>query len=204
MPKIREIDGINYWLDAEGSMRPEDAISKADKQKEEIIDDIFAGVFHAREGIANFKKHIMEALDAYIEKQAKKAKVEGWKGNITIQNYDATRRIMVRKSEIQNFNEKLQFAKAKFDEWVIKKTQGGDADLAEIAQKAFEVDKAGQINRSFLFKLLRYSIKDPDFKKAQELLRESIETNGSKTYVLFQIKNESNGWDNLSIDFQSL
>lgn len=119
-------------------------------------------------------------------------------------NYDATRRIMIRKSEIQIFNEKLQFAKTKFDEWVVKKTQGGDADLSEIVQKAFEVDKAGQINKSFLFKLLRYSIKDPEFKKAQELLRESIETAGTKTYILFQIKNEKNGWDNLSIDFQSL
>lgn len=204
MPRKREIDGITYWLDAEGAMRPEEAISKADKQKEEIIDDIFAGVFHARGKIADFKKHITEALDAYIEKLAKKAKVEGWKGNITLQNYDATRRIMIRKSEIQIFNEKLQFAKTKFDEWVVKKTQGGDADLSEIVQKAFEVDKAGQINKSFLFKLLRYSIKDPEFKKAQELLRESIETAGTKTYILFQIKNEKNGWDNLSIDFQSL
>ena len=155
MPKTREIDGITYWLDAEGAMRPEEAISKADKQKEEIIDDIFAGVFHERGKIADFKKHITEALDVYIEKLAKKAKVEGWKGNITLQNYDATRRIMIRKSEIQIFNEKLQFAKTKFDEWVVKKTQGGgDADLSEIVQKAFEVDKAGQINKSFLFKLL--------------------------------------------------
>jgi len=111
---------------------------------------------------------------------------------------------MIRKSEILIFNEKLQFAKTKFDEWVVKKTQNGDADLAEIVQKAFEVDKVGEINKSFLFKLLRYNIKDPDFKKAQELLRESIETAGTKTYILFQIKNEKNGWDNLSIDFQRL
>ncbi|MBR6421966.1 DUF3164 family protein [bacterium] len=204
MPKKKEFDGVVYWVDAEGSMKREDAISKADKQKEEIVDDIFAGVFHAHDKLVDFKKHIIEALDAYIEKAAKKAKVEGWKGNFQLVNYDSTRRIVVKRAELLNFNEKLQFAKSKFDEWVIKKTENGDADLAEIVQKAFEVDKAGGINKSFLFKLLRYSIKDPEFKKAQELLRESVETYGTKTYIQFQIKNEQNAWDTITLDFASL
>lgn len=204
MPKIREIDGIKYWLDAEGSMRPESAVSKADKQKEEVIDGIFQAVFCAKENLQKFKAATQEALDGYIEKQAKKAKVEGWKGSYSLQNYDGTKKIIVANQEKQKFNEKLQFAKAKFDEWVIKKTQDGDADLAEIVQKAFEVDKAGEINKSFLFKLLRYNIKDPDFKKAQELLKESIETAGSKIYIRFQEKDEHGEWKTISLDFANL
>lgn len=204
MVKKQEFNGIVYWVDAEGSMKKEEAISKADKQKEEIIDDIFAGVFLARDRLSEFKKHITEALDEYIEKAAKKAKVEGWKGNYQLVNYDMTRRVVVKRAEVLNFNEKLQFAKAKFDEWVIKKTENGDADLAEIVQKAFEVDKAGGINKSFLFKLLRYSIRDPEFKKAQDLLKESVETCGTKTYIQFQVKNEQNAWDTITLDFASL
>ena len=82
MPKIREIDGIKYWLDAEGSMRPESAVSKADKQKEEVIEGIFQAVFCAKENLQKFKAATQEALDGYIEKQRKRRRSMAGKGHI--------------------------------------------------------------------------------------------------------------------------
>ncbi|MBQ4438069.1 DUF3164 family protein [bacterium] len=204
MPKTKELDGKVYWVDAEGSLKPETSISPADKKKEELVDAVFEYVAETKTKLETFKYWTQEVVATYVEKQAKKAKVAGWKGNIRIINYDGTKRICVSKKERMDFNEKLQFAKAKFDEWIIKRTEGADEVLAELVQKAFEVDKEGEINRSFLFRLLRYSISDPDFKKAQELLKQSMQTSGTKEYILFQEKDEHGEWKTITLDFAAL
>lgn len=204
MAKVKMVDGKPYWVDADGSLKPESAISNADKKKEEMIDAVFESVGETKESMEKFKLWVWEVLTTYIEKLAKKAKVDKPQGNFTIVNYDSTRRIRFSRRERQDFNENLQFAKAKFDEWVVKKTEGADEILAELVQKAFEVNKEGEINRSFLFRLLGYSINDPDFKKAQELLKKSMIVNGTKDYILFQEKDEHGEWKSIPLDFAAL
>ena len=121
MAKVKMIDDKPYWVDADGSLKPEECISNADKKKEEMIDAVFESVGETKEKMEKFKLWVWEVLTTYIEKLAKKARVDKSQGNFTIVNYDSTRRIRFSRRERQDFNENLQFAKAKFDEWVVKR-----------------------------------------------------------------------------------
>jgi hypothetical protein len=54
--------------------------------------------------------------------------------------------------------------------------------------RAFNTDKAGQINRSEIFMLLRLDIEDPRWKEAMRAVRDAMRVVGSKTYVRCQIR----------------
>ena len=198
------VDDKPYWVGSDGSLRPEEAVSNADKRKEKIFDDLFERAKELQVQMKQFKDDAMTTIDEYVASSAKRAKVEGWKGNIRLNDYDGSRRVEVANRARVDFNENLQFAKAKFDEWVLEVTQDGNADLADFIQKAFEVDKQGKVNRSFLFKLLSQQVSHPTFKKAQELLKKSVMVIETKKYLLFQEKDDDGELQTIVLDFASL
>lgn len=205
MPKKEELKGKIYWVAADGSMKPEEAVTKAEKSKEEMFDDLFAKAKELQAQMKEFKDYANTVLGAYLETCAKRARVGGWKGNKKIFDYDGRRVIEVSTREVVKFDEKLSFAKAKFDEWILEKTENGDADLSDFIQKAFDVDSEGNINRTFLFKLLSFPVKHPTFKKAQELLRESMTVVDTKKYTNFKEREDTDSkLEQIVLDFAAL
>lgn len=205
MPKREFLNGKTYWVAADGSMKSEGAVTKAEKNKEEMFDDLFAKARGLQQQMKEFKAYANEVVNAYIETCAKRARVGGWKGNKRIYDYDGQRVIEVSTKAVVKFDENLSFAKAKFDEWILEKTENGDADLADFIQKAFDVDSEGNINRTFLFKLLSFPVQHPTFKKAQELLRKSMTVVDTKKYMNFKERKDADDkLEQIVLDFAAL
>jgi len=54
-----------------------------------------------------------------------------------------------------------------------------------LVQKAFETDKDGHLSAAKIMGLLSYKIDEPEWKKAVDVIRDSIQVAGTKTYIRF-------------------
>ena len=68
-----------------------------------------------------------------------------------------------------------------FSDW-FRAADAGD-ELRAVVTRAFNTDKAGQINRAEIFMLLRLDIDDPRWVKAMQAIRDAMRVIGSKVYV---------------------
>ncbi len=75
------------------------------------------------------------------------------------------------------------------------------AEIRALIQNAFTTDKAGQINRSHIFMLLRLDIEDERWQDGMRAIRDAMRVTGSKEYVRFYRRaNPTDGWQPVTID----
>lgn len=153
--------------------------------------------------IARFKGHTFEdlgSLDAVID-QEYGVKRRGKKGNVTYQTVDGLMKVQVQVADLLDFGSELQAAKALIDECLIEWSETSHPALASIVSRAFNVDKAGQINKAELFRLLRENIEDARWQRAMDAIRDAIRITGSKVYYRFYKRDDPNGrWQAITID----
>ena len=82
-----------------------------------------------------------------------------------------------------DFGPQLQVAKELVDVCLNEWAQDARAEIRAIVTRAFNTDKAGQINRSEIFMLLRLDIQDARWLEAMRAIRDAMRIVGSKTYV---------------------
>ncbi|SFJ32950.1 DUF3164 family protein, partial [Albimonas pacifica] len=67
--------------------------------------------------------------------------------------------------------------------------------------RAFNTDKAGQINRAEIFMLLRLDIQDERWLSAMVAIRDAMRVVGSKTYVrCYRRESREGAWQPVTID----
>ncbi len=79
--------------------------------------------------------------------------------------------------------------------------KGAGDELRTIVTRAFNTDKAGQINRSEIFMLMRLEIDDARWMQAMRAIKDAIRVVGSKTYVRCHRRDSPDGvWKAITID----
>lgn len=75
------------------------------------------------------------------------------------------------------------------------------AEIRAIVTRAFNTDKAGKINRSEIFMLLRLEIGDPRWLEAMRAIKDAMRVVGSTTYVrCYQRPRADAPWQPIVID----
>jgi hypothetical protein len=87
--------------------------------------------------------------------------------------------------EIVRLGPQLQIAKSLVDECLNEWSADSRPEIRAIVTRAFNTDKAGQINRAEIFMLLRLEIEDERWNKAMLAIRDAIRVVGSKTYIRY-------------------
>ncbi len=99
------------------------------------------------------------------------------------------------------FGPELHVAKELIDDCVSDWTSQSGAEVRTLVQHAFETDREGLVNRVAIFRLLRIEIDDERWRRAQDAIRDSIRTIGSKNYVrLYARPAPGQGWRPVPID----
>lgn len=201
---VQELDGRAYMADAKGALVPLELV----KPQHQLEDETVRKVMHyARElsaQIARFRGHTMTDLgvfDALLDQEYGGRRRASVKGNRTYQSFDGLMKVQVQTADMIDFGPELQVAKALIDECLTEWSGEARAEIQAVITRAFNTDKAGQINRSEIFTLLRLAIEDERWQRAQDAIRDAMRIVGSREYVRFYERDRPKGqWRAVTVD----
>lgn len=197
------VNGRECMFDGKGQPIPLVNVAPADKLQDELVRKIMGFALDLNAQISRFRDHTMGDLCAFDALLAQEygAKIGGAKGNRTYQSFDGLLQVRVQVSDLIQFGPELQIAKGLIDECLTDWSADSRPEIQAIVTRAFNTDKAGQINKSELFMLLRLEIEDGRWQRAMEAIRASIRVTGSKEYVRFyRRRTVEAGWEAVTID----
>ncbi|MBA5777447.1 DUF3164 family protein [Stappia sp. F7233] len=201
--EIVEVGGKSYLRDAKGNLVPVEAIKPEHKLEDETVRKIMAYARDLSAQISRFKQHTFDDLSAFEALLAQEygAAKGGAKGNKTFMSFDGLMKVQVQVADYIDFGPQLQVAKGLIDECLNEWAADSRPEIRAIVTRAFNTDKAGQINRSEIFMLLRLDIADERWLKAMEAIRAAMRVVGSKTYVRCYERDTPDGqWQPVTID----
>lgn len=179
------IEGRDHMRDAKGALMPVENIRPQDILQDETVRKIIGYAAQLSDQVARFKEHTFGDLSAFegLLAQEYGDTVGGAKGNKTLLSYDGLFKVQVQVADYIDFGPELLIAKNLIDQCLNVWVAEARPELRAIVTRAFNTDKAGQINRSEIFMLLRLEIDDPRWKRAMDAIRDAMRVVGSKTYV---------------------
>lgn len=197
------IDGKTYWQDAKGNLTPEALVKEIDKERDSLVQEWVEKAKALNTEISRFKGGIFGDIQAFVELSAEKygAKLGGNKGNVTLYSYDGKYKIQRAINDHLQFDERIQAAKVLIDECLNEWSEGSRPELKALIERAFNVDKEGNLNTSRILGLRRVDIKDPRWLNAMQAISESVQVVNSKAYVrVYERIGDSDQYQPISLD----
>ena len=191
-----------YMVDAQGRLIPVDMVKPVDKARDEIVREIVAKAMNVAGEISEFKHKALGDIEAFIELSAEQhgVKMGGNKGNVSLRSFDGEYKILRAINEYVSFDEQLQVAKALIDECIHDWSEGSRSEIKVLINDAFNVDKAGRINTNRILSLRRLDIVDSKWQKAMKIIGESLQVDGSKTYIRIYKRGVDGNYELVSLD----
>lgn len=203
---IKEINGVKYWENALGNLVPEEMVKPYEQLKNEVVESVSKKVVQMRKNMEDLKKDAMEEIDSFMELAAQEYNVNlgGKKGNVTLTSFDGQIKIVIANSTNQEFNEKINLAKSLIDEYLTELTKDSAVELKTIISSAFKI-RQGKLDVRRILELRSYDIKNDKWKKAMELINESLEiTSSNRCFRLYIRDSKGIGYDRLNMDFATV
>ena len=176
-----------YMKNAQGHLVPVANVKEIDKVRDEIVRKMVEGARLLAEHSRQFREVCFGEVGHFVELAAMEHGVTlgGDKGNLTLTSFDGTLRVTRASDEQITFTEGMTVARKLIFDCIDKWSDGANTNLAALVRKAFETDKAGHLSASKIMGLLSYQIEDDDWRKAMDVIRESVQVIGTKTYIRF-------------------
>ena len=197
------IEGKEYWRDAKGNLTPAELVKEIDKARDALVHEWVERGRDLSKAISHFKEGIFGDVQAFIELSAEKygAKVGGNKGNVTLFSYDGKYKLQRAINESLQFDERIQAAKVLIDECLNEWSEGSRPELKALIERAFNVDKEGNLNTSRILGLRRVEIQDSRWQNAMQAISESVQVVSSKAYVrLYERVGETDQYVPIALD----
>ncbi|WP_311515315.1 DUF3164 family protein [Oligella urethralis] len=196
-----------YKKDSQGRLVPIESIKDIDLARDDLVLEIVEKAKTLNKSLSEFKRSAFEDIQAFIDLSAEKydAKIGGRKGNVTLNSYDGKYRIMRATQDRIAFDERIQAAKALIDECLKDWTVGARTEISAIIDRAFEVDKEGQLNTGRILTLRRVNINDPRWVKAMQAIADSTQIVSSKSYIrVYERQGNTDEYIQLPLDIASV
>ncbi|MDD2895515.1 MAG: DUF3164 family protein [Aliarcobacter sp.] len=202
-------DEKGWWLNNRGESVHKDLVRVNEQLRDEMVEGLIGDARQISKSILDFKGYSAEKIDSYfgllLQNYGIDEKAKTKKGNITLENFSGTKRVEVRVSETLHFDEKIQIAKLKIDEYLMDVTKDSLPEIITLITRAFEVDKEGNIDSKKIFALKSYDIKDPRWVEAMEIIDESKKIAYTKSYIRFYTReNIEDAWKLIPIDMAAV
>ncbi|KGF30465.1 sulfate transporter [Oligella urethralis DNF00040] len=200
---MKNMDNTQYKTDSQGRLVPIDTIKDIDLARDDLVLEIVEKAKALNKALSTFKSTAFEDIQAFIDLSAEKygAKIGGRKGNVTLNSYDGKYRVLRASQDNIVFDERIQAAKALIDECLRDWTDGARQEIRAIIDRAFEVDKQGNLNTGRILTLRRVEIKDPRWLKAMQAISDSTQVISSKSYIrVYERKGDTDEYIQLPLD----
>lgn len=205
-PGAEMVRGRLHYIDQRGRLVDKDEVKGQHLLRDELVRRLFAAAEVLHQSMVDFRTmafaEVQDFQDLVDQEYGASARPGGEKGNVTLKTYDGLMQVIVQVADLIRFETTaLQSCKRLVDEYIADASADSDADLRTILIDAFRTNKAGQINRAGLLRMLGMQFKDPRLIEAMRALKDSIEVDRTKTYMRFQSRDDRDAnWRNLSLD----
>ena len=196
-------DEKGFWIDAAGNHIPPKYVDQVDKKRDAMVEKLFRYASKTQDHLRKLKNLIEEDVKKYL---AWLATIKGEKafnpgGNYQFKTFYGDKEICVRINKVIEFDERLKLAKQKIDRCIEKWSEGANDKLKTVIFDAFKVNKKGQVDTHRILGLRTLKIKDKEWAAAMELISEAITITGSRKYLIFHEREDSNGsWKTIRLD----
>jgi len=177
-----------------GHLVPLAQVKEIDKLRDQVVSKLVKDAKIIADNTQKFKAICFEHVASFIEVAAQDHGVDigGDKGNVTLTSYDGRYRICRANDDVIEFNESITIAREMIFELIKQWSEGSNANIVAIVHKAFETDKNGHLSVAKILSLKSVHIDDAQWKKAMEIIGDSIQVWQTKTYIRFYEK-DANG-----------
>jgi len=197
----------DYMIDGFGRLVPINLVKEIDKIKDEMVRKLSDRAKKLQAEMIKFKQDAYSQVAAFLELSAEEYKVTygGRKGNVKLSSYDQKRPIQVQISDDLYCDERLDLAKELIDSCLDRWTVDGKKEIRTIVNDAFSVNKKGKFNVARILSLRRHNFDDPEWIKAMDLISDSLQVSGSKSYFrTYERTGEENSQVCITLDFSKL
>ena len=201
------IDGKVYWRDAKGNLTPDELVREIDKERNALVLEWVEKGIALNQAMKEFKNGVFGDIQAFVELSTEKygAKLGGNKGNVTLFSYDGKYKLQRANSDCLQFDERIQAAKVLVDECLNEWSEGSRPELKTLIERAFNVDKEGNLSTARILGLQRVEIKDERWLRAMQAINESVQIVSSKSYVrLYERIGDSDQWKPIPLDISGV
>lgn len=201
------IDGKVYWRDAKGNLTPDELVREIDKERNALVLEWVEKGIALNQAMKEFKNGVFGDIQAFVELSTEKygAKLGGNKGNVTLFSYDGKYKLQRANSDCLQFDERIQAAKVLVDECLNEWSEGSRPELKALIERAFNVDKEGNLSTARILGLQRVEIKDERWLRAMQAINESVQIVSSKSYVrLYERIGDSDQWKPIPLDISGV
>ena len=174
-----------FMKNAVGHLVPEHQVREHDKLRDGVARDLSSIALDINKALAAFKTKALADIEDLIAISNERygVTIGGKKGNASITTYDGQFKIERAMAERITFTEEILAAKELIDQCIRKWSEGANSHLRVLVDRAFRANRQGQIKTGDVLSLLRVEIDDPDWKRAMEALKDSIQVNGTAVYI---------------------
>ena len=200
------MENQQYKQDSQGRLVPIASIKDIDLARDELVLEIVEKAKVLNKALSEFKASAFQDIQAFIDLSAEKynAQIGGRKGNVPLNSYDGRYRILRANQDHIVFDERIQAAKALIDECLKDWTDGARSEIRAIIDRAFEVDKQGNLNTGRILTLRRVDIKDPRWLEAMQAISDSIQVLGSKSYIRVYMRKGDDNYIQIPLDISNV
>lgn len=186
MTETKQTIPAGYREDDKGRLVREENIKPLDILRDDVVASIVNQAKEVRAQIADFRKKAESEIDAFIKIAAEQYGVDlkrFKKGNLTLKSFDGSKKVMLDAGSRLTFDEKIHIAKELIDECLVEWTAGANDNLKILVDQAFSLDQSGKMDVRGILNLSKLNIEDEKWKKAAELIRESVTTETTRNYI---------------------
>lgn len=195
-----------YKRNGVGSLVPIESIKEVDLLRDTFVLDVAKRAQSVSSMLADFKRILVGEIQSFLELSASQygADMGGVRGNLTLTSFDGKYKVMRCVSDLLEFTEQLQAAKALIDKCLREWTMGGDSRVRALIDQAFQVDKKGKINTKRILALRQLKIEDEIWQQAMKAIGDAITVTGSCTYYRVYERDDKGEYQQIQLDFSGV
>ncbi len=204
MAVVEMIKGIEHWRDRKGDWKAIQNIKDEDKLEDSSVADMVKKAKEKSKEIKDFQIDSLNEVYAFYEVVAEKYGVKkvdfSSAKSLTMISFDGKQKVQVSiQDKIELKDTKMNIAKIKINEALDEISNGENSTLLSIVRGAFDMDNKGNMSVKKLLALRNVETENAKWLEGMNIIHESIMIVGSKSYVRFYEKRESdNKWEQIS------
>lgn len=183
---------VKYYTDPSGDKVAAKYVGPYDRKRDQIANQISSLWLKEEERLNVIKEKTVELIEKLQEAAARDTGVKplgGKKGNIQFRSFDGRITIALDNAKRTEFDERLSIAQSLIMEAVQELSAGEhSADLVEIATRAFQPRKSGNLDMQRIRDLKNYQVKHPKWKQAMDIITKCERVIGHRQYVRVSIR----------------
>lgn len=193
-----------FLMDVKGDLIPVSYLDKNVVKEHDLVEFLLSEANTLNCLLSEFKARSTKAICKHLSDTAEKYG-EKWKGNALLYNYSRDKAVEYSIANFMDFDNKLEIAKTKIYNCIERWTEGINENVTTLVKAAFDTDKRGLVDTKRILGLTRLKLKDPEWKEAMEIIRDSITLSTTKKYINFRIREaEDKAFKTVTLNYSSL